>query len=172
MLIKNLENIKYDTLEEKARGILIDENNYLYLCNINDSYLFPGGGVEAGEDYHDTIIRELHEETGINLNYLEEIGTIMHYHENFPNLKRDKFDPMYINNRVNIIHYFFKRVNSSDFGATNYTDYEINNNLKIKKIKYDELINILNQNNKSLYKEFTDEETIAALDLVKSKDLL
>lgn len=165
MILKTIENIKCDTLEEKARGILIDEDNNLYLSNISDSYLFPGGGVEDEEDYHTTIIRELNEEVGIKLDSLEEIGTIIHYHENFPNLKRDKNDALYINNRINIIHYFFKRVNSRQFGETHYTEYEINNNLTIKKIKLKELMEILNQPSENAYKKFTDEETIAALKL-------
>lgn len=169
MILKTIENVKYDTLEEKARGILIDEFNNLYLSNIENSYLFPGGGVEESEDYNETIIRELSEEAGIKLANLEEIGTIIHYHENFPNLKRDKFDPLYINNRINVIHYFFKRVNSKDFGETHYTEYEINNHLTIKKLSVKELLEILNLPNENTYKKFTDEETKAALELAIEK---
>ena len=172
MILKTIENIKYDTLEEKSRGILIDEFNNFYLCNINESYLFPGGGVEEGEDYHDTILRELSEEVGITLDSIEEIGTIIHYHEDFPNLKKDKDDPLYINNRVNIIHYFYKRVNSLDFKEVHYTDYEISHNLTIKKFQYDELISVLNKKKQDDYSKFTDEETKAALELAKSKSIL
>lgn len=169
MILKTIENVKYDTLEEKARGILSDENNNLYLSNMSETYMFPGGGVEDGEDYHQTILRELNEEVGINLDSLEEIGTIIHYHEKFPNLKRDKTDPLYINNRVNIIHYFFKRVNHQQFGNPHYTEYEINNNLTIKKIKPQELLQILKEESTNTYKKFTDEETIAALNLAIEK---
>lgn len=169
MILKELKNIKYDTLEEKARGILMDEYNNLYLSNINDSYLFPGGGVEKSEDYHETIIRELSEEVGIKLDEIEEIGTIIHYHENFPNLKRDMSDPLYINNRVNIIHYFFKRVKTSDFGKPHYTEYELNHHLTIKKLSVKELFAILNSTSEDTYKNFTDEETKAALELTIEK---
>lgn len=172
MILKTIENIKYDVLEEKARGILIDENDYLYLSNISDSYLFPGGGVEEGEDYHETIKRELKEETGITLDSLEEIGTIIHYHENFPNLKKDKNDPNYISNRINVIHYFFKGVKSNEFGKTHYTEYELNNHLTVKKLKYEELIKVLNQYDENTYKVFTSEETLAALKLAKENNYL
>lgn len=169
MILKTIENIQYDTLEEKSRGILIDEENKLYLSNISNSYLFPGGGVEPHEDYHETILRELEEEVGIKLDFLEEIGTIIHYHENFPNLKLDKNAPLYINNRVNIIHYFFKRINRCNIAKPHYTEYELNHNLTIKRFNINELFSLLNTKSPNTYKEFTDEETIAALNLAIEK---
>lgn len=32
-----------------------------------DYYAFPGGGIEDGESYHEALIREVHEETGLRV---------------------------------------------------------------------------------------------------------
>lgn len=165
MIVKNIDNIKYDTLIKKARGILIDENDYLYVSKINDSYLFPGGGVEDGESDDETILRELEEEVGIKLDNLISLGTIIHYHEKFPNLKIDKNN---VSNRINIIHYYFKKINSKDVGKPHYTEYELNNNLTIVKIKLDDLMKLITTHSEG-YKVYTDEEILAALNLAKNK---
>jgi 8-oxo-dGTP diphosphatase len=44
--------------------------NVLALDKVNDSYTgttFPGGHVEQEENFHDSVVREVHEETGLDI---------------------------------------------------------------------------------------------------------
>jgi 8-oxo-dGTP pyrophosphatase MutT (NUDIX family) len=44
-----------------------------------DYYAFPGGGIEDGESYHDALIREVHEETGLRVipNSIKDFGSAL-----------------------------------------------------------------------------------------------
>ena len=75
-----------------ARGIILngDELIFIHRVRIEDNkkleyYVFPGGGVEEGENLVDCITRELMEELGIEVNVikpvyrLEKEESIEHY---------------------------------------------------------------------------------------------
>ena len=44
-----------------------------------DYYAFPGGGIEDGESYHEALIREVHEETGLRVipDSIEDFGSAL-----------------------------------------------------------------------------------------------
>lgn len=44
-----------------------------------DYYMFPGGGIEEGESYHEALAREVKEETGLIVipETIEEYGSIL-----------------------------------------------------------------------------------------------
>lgn len=50
-------------MRKRAGALIIQDKKLLLISEKNqDSYWTPGGGVEAGEDYHDALVRELQEE--------------------------------------------------------------------------------------------------------------
>jgi len=58
-----------------SRGILIENGKILLIHRIKDDqeyYVVPGGGIENLENYIETVIRELKEEVGINVQVLNE----------------------------------------------------------------------------------------------------
>ncbi len=55
---------------ERVRAIIIKEGRILLIKRVKkgDSYwVVPGGGVESGEDHERAILRECHEELGVNV---------------------------------------------------------------------------------------------------------
>ena len=59
---------EYTKIREGCRGILIRDSKILlsYEKNI-DQYLIPGGGIEEGESLAECCIREMAEETGVEV---------------------------------------------------------------------------------------------------------
>lgn len=72
----------YDNFNRiSSRGIIINNSKQvamLYLQS-NGCYVFPGGGIEEGENAKNTLIREVLEECGLSCRIIDEIGcTIEH----------------------------------------------------------------------------------------------
>ena len=66
---------------EAVRGIIKHENKLLMVYSTKDGdYKFPGGGVNAGETYEETLIREIREECGAKVTSIcSEFGKTVDY---------------------------------------------------------------------------------------------
>lgn len=66
---------------EAVRGIIINGKKLLLIYSSKDGdYKFPGGGVELGETYQETLIREVKEESGATVTeILKDFGKVLEY---------------------------------------------------------------------------------------------
>ena len=66
---------------EAARGIILNGKKLLMIYSSKDGdYKFPGGGVELGETYEETLVREVREESGATVTkILKEFGKVLEY---------------------------------------------------------------------------------------------
>lgn len=56
------------TIRPSVRGIIIKDNKLAMIHSLKyDYYKFPGGGIEKGENHLDTLIREVAEESGLQV---------------------------------------------------------------------------------------------------------
>lgn len=75
-------NFEGETIyREAVRGIIINHKKLLMIYSSKDGdYKFPGGGVELGETYEETLIREVKEESGATVTkILKEFGKVLEY---------------------------------------------------------------------------------------------
>ena len=58
-----IEDLDYEVIRVKV--VLINEDGNIILVHNNNTYQFPGGHVEDGEDMIEAVKREIREETGM-----------------------------------------------------------------------------------------------------------
>lgn len=72
---------------ERAKIVIVNSNNEVLLGFSKNEYQIIGGHLEEGESYDEGLIREVKEETGIELPYekREPFIIIRYYTRNYPN---------------------------------------------------------------------------------------
>lgn len=80
-IIGNKKNARKEEIIKRRiaiRAVILKDNKILMVKNNKGDCKFPGGGLEDGENYKDTLKREVKEETGYKVIKVKEyIGTII-----------------------------------------------------------------------------------------------
>lgn len=113
-----------------ARGIICRGERYLMIYGKNGDYKFPGGGMEEGESFEETLIREVSEETGYEV--IPE--TVMEYGTALEKRAGETADVMIMES-----HYFTCEITGVQ-GKQSLADYEIDMNYKTVWITLPEAI--------------------------------
>ena len=83
---EGLAKNEIDEMNQKARALLIDDDNNILIAYYGGVYLLPGGKIDNNETPIQAIIRELLEETGTY--YTEQdfefLTTIQSFQKNYP----------------------------------------------------------------------------------------
>lgn len=104
-----------------ARAIVLRGNDILMLYTQRyHDYSLPGGGVDAGENIEQGLVRELREETGANI--LGDIIPFGLYQEYRP-WRRDGFES------VKMLSYCYVCQIEDELGDTQFEVHEINNGM-------------------------------------------
>lgn len=105
------------TLHRNAvRGIIVQNIQLLMIYSPkNGDYKFPGGGVDRGESCEDALIREIREECGAKVAYIErEFGCVVEYDK----AVEPEYDVFKMTSRYYVCHV------EEPFGEQNLDDYE------------------------------------------------
>ena len=146
-IIRNKHNLTDDDVTE----VVINSNNEILLGYSHNEYQFPGGHVEDGEELEEAVIREIKEETGIELKEVktEPFCLLTGYYKDWPSIGK--------NRKIEIYYYEIKTDEEYDLSKTEYTKDEKEGNFELRRINLDNVEEELQRNTD----EYGDEKGIA-----------
>lgn len=116
----NEDNLHEEDLEGtviRVKAMLINSNNEILLAHNNGTYQFPGGHKEDDEEMEETLIREVKEETGIDVSL--DMGPFMQivtYDSNYFGTGRKMCSKIY--------YYVIHTDETPNYQETNYDELE------------------------------------------------
>ena len=137
-IIRNDYNLKEEDMTEVVKRVkvfLINSKNEILLGYSHNEYQCPGGHVEEGETYVETINREVREETGIELNLkdAEPFACTYGYYKDWPEKGK--------NRKIEIYYYEIKTDEKPNLENTEYTGSELEGNFELRYIPLDDVEN-------------------------------
>ena len=144
IIIINKDNLKESDMSEvvkRVKVLLINSNNQVLLGYSHNTYQFPGGHVEEGEDLNQTIIREVEEETGIKLDTslsYTPFAVNYGYYKDWPSKGK--------NRKIEIYYYEIKTDLLPNLENTHYTENEKKGNFELRYISLDTIEKELESN--------------------------
>lgn len=136
----NLNSNNINNYIKRAKLIIENSKNELLVVFSNKNYFLLGGHVENNETDRECLLRELKEETGIDISLPEQkpFYTINYYSKDYP---QTNINTMYINN-----YYYIKYDLVPFLPDTNLTSYEKEGNFRVKFIPKDQILDVLKEN--------------------------
>lgn len=160
----SLKEEEMTEIVKRVKLLLINSQNEILIGFSHGEYQFVGGHVENGEEYIDTINREIEEETGIQTNFqeLEPFACIQGYYKDY--------HAKGINRKTEIYYYKINIDDHPDLSKTNYTDDEKKGNFTLLYMP----INLLTKKLESYVREHGNQHGIAneMLNIMKIYDVL
>ena len=134
------DNLKKEDIEEvvtRVKGLIINDKDEIMLGYAYGTYQFPGGHIEKGEKLIDGLIREIKEETGINIKdkTLKPFEKITYYSKNYRNTG--------INRQNNIYYYIIYTNEKYNKSNTSLDKLEQAGKYTIKSFPLENVENIL-----------------------------
>lgn len=170
-IIINKGKLKVDEITEvldKARIVLRNDNNEFVLSHFERVYFLPGGKIELNETPAETVIRELKEETNIDilLDDTEPFLLVKNYLRDY-----ESNDGEVVNRLVNT-YYFTGFTSKDDIEYFNLTIPEKKDDLRAFYIDMEEARELLKEYNKENPKAtYLAVETLKALDEYETLNL-
>lgn len=154
-IVINKDDLKENEITEvvkRVKVLLINSKNEILLGYSHNTYQFPGGHVEEGETLKEAILREVKEETGIELDSsltYTPFAVNYGYYKDWPDIGK--------NRKIEIYYYEIKIDNKVNLNNTKYTENEIKGGFQLRYIPLDKVEEEL----KSNIKQFEDKNGIA-----------
>lgn len=116
----------------RVKGLIINSQGKILLAHNNNTYQFPGGHLEENESMHDCIIREIKEETGIDVQSNEDpFLCITTYDNDYFNTGRKVLNSIY--------YYRFFSDDLPNYSETHYDELELATDFNLFYVKFNDL---------------------------------
>jgi len=158
----NLSDSDIDDVVKRVKVLIINSDNELLLGYSHNEYQFPGGHMEDGESLVETAVREVLEETGIELNLtdMSPFASFIRYYKDTPIIGKNKKSEIY----------YFKVMTDEtpNLLNTKYTEDEKDGNFELKYISISEVEDVLKKNREEYgYRKGITDEMLGLLNIYK-----
>ncbi len=139
-ILYNYDNLTEEDIDEvvvRTKGLIINHHDEVTLGYSHKTYQFPGGHLEEGESLTECLLREIKEETGIQLEDAEmrPFEKITYYNKNYHGSEK---------NRKNEIYYYVIRTDAKfDMNEAHLDAWEKEGNFVVKTIPLDGVEQVL-----------------------------
>jgi ADP-ribose pyrophosphatase YjhB (NUDIX family) len=135
------EEERFDSLyflRKAARAVVFNDNDEIAFQFVSKHkyYKLPGGGVEKGETIEEALRREILEESGCEINIIDELGIIIEYRNQFETLQ---------------ISYCFLAKVVGEIGAPKYEEMEISEGLTPMWVPIEKAISLIKESDTDNY---------------------
>lgn len=138
-IIINDYNLSDDDMEDtviRVKGLIINSKGKILLAHNNNTYQFPGGHLEDGEEMDECILREVKEETGIDVKIEEgPFLCIKTYDNNYFGTGKKVLNSIY--------YYRFLTDDMPNFEETHYDELELATDFNLFYVVFVDLKNFL-----------------------------
>ena len=99
-ILYNYDNLTKEDIDEvivRTKGLIINSDDEITLGYSHKTYQFPGGHLEEGETLEECLLREIKEETGIELTdaKLKPFQKITYYNKNYHDSGKNRENQIY-----------------------------------------------------------------------------
>jgi len=115
-------------IRHASRTVIIDQDNKTPLIHTKNWFKIPGGGIDSGENIEEAAIREAQEESGCQIEIIDDLGLIIEYRDSWK--------------QVQLSFCFLAKV-LGDKGETEFTQNEKEQGFVLKWHDLDEAISLL-----------------------------
>ena len=136
---------------QRVKVLLVNSKQEILLGYSHHDYQFPGGHVEEGESLWETVLREVQEETGIELKVpeVDAFARTLGYYKDWPEVGK--------NRKIEIYYYEIFTDEKPNLENTSYTEGEQDGKFELRYIPLQRVEEELRKN----AKEYGDECGIA-----------
>lgn len=158
----NLNEKDINRIVTRLKALLINSKNEILIGYSHDTYQFIGGHLEEGEDIINGLIREVEEESGIDISN-EEIVPFFYREKYIKNYPEEKINSCYR------YYYFIVKTNQKpNLDKVNYTEAELIGKFELRYIPLSNLEQELEKNKKfSERTKIVQEENLEAIKIYK-----
>lgn len=150
----NLKEEEINKIVKRAKMLIGNSNDEILIAFCHNNYYLVGGHVEDNETFDECLIREIKEETGIDIpiEKREPFFVITYMNKDYPSIG--------INTKSIANYYYIKCDIKPDLTKINLTDDEKDGNLELRYIHKDKILEELKQSLKNCTREGVVKDTI------------
>ena len=132
-----LSDSDIDEVVIRTKALIINDKDEITLGYSHKTYQFPGGHLEKNESLDECLIREVKEESGIELREIKEepFVKVVYYTKNYRDSGKNRKNEIY--------YYIIKTNNKYDLNNISLDEWEKDGNFTIKVLPLKDLDQIL-----------------------------